>query len=176
MNVQDFITGLAEQSPEQLLARASERLPFWISLGLVVMIAWYLARLVWALYPPPADVAWTPPAAPAAGAAADPGPQADYSALVAAKLFGEASAEPAPVAEEVVDAPDTRLNLELRATVAATDSQLMLLAGDDHFHCVISSTSLAPSAGGKHSVLPPVGGARGGRNRRFRQLVNAPCG
>ncbi|MDJ0927314.1 MAG: type II secretion system protein GspC [Gammaproteobacteria bacterium] len=124
MNVQDFITGLAEQSPEQLLARASERLPFWISLLLVVMISWYLARLVWAVFPPPASLEWTPPPATGGAAVRNTGqPSTDYGALVAAHLFGEATADPEPVVEDVVDAPDTRLNLELRATVSAVDAQ-----------------------------------------------------
>jgi len=122
VNLQQLIAGWSDQSPEQLLASASLRLPFWISLLLVVVLAWYLAKLAWALYPQATEVDWQPPAAPPRQPAADNG-QRDYTDLTTAQLFGKAGAEPAPepVEQDVLDAPDTRLNLSLRAAVASSD-------------------------------------------------------
>ena len=45
------------QSPEALLGRASETLPFWVSLLLVIGIGYYCARLAWLLVPGPAPAA-----------------------------------------------------------------------------------------------------------------------
>lgn len=124
MNVQHLLARWGDQSPEQLLARASLRLPFWVSLLLVVLLGWYLAKLAWALYPEPVDVDWQPPTAPARQAVTAAAAR-DYSDLQSAQLFGQAGAEPAPepVVEDVLDAPDTRLNLSLRAAVASTDQR-----------------------------------------------------
>jgi general secretion pathway protein C len=125
MNADELLARLQDRSPEQWLALASERLPFWVSLLLLVLIGWYLARLTWLVYPPPAAVAWEPPPPPAAGATGRASGQRDFSSLVSAQLFGKAEAEPQPEAaalddQDALDAPDTRLNLTLRATVAAT--------------------------------------------------------
>ncbi len=121
MNVKEYMTRLGDQSPEQLLAQASERLPFWVSLALAGMIAWYLSRIVWAVFPAPAAVQWTPPTALRATTTVS---NRDYSDLAAAQLFGQASDDDTPpVVEETLDAPDTRLNLSLRATVAATEDR-----------------------------------------------------
>ncbi len=124
MNVQHIFSRLGDQSPEQLLAQASERLPFWISLLLVALLAWYLAKLAWALYPESTEVDWQPPAALPRQAAASATTR-DYTDLSAAQLFGQAGAEPEPepVAQDVLDAPDTRLNLSLRAAVASSDQR-----------------------------------------------------
>ncbi|MGI9329504.1 MAG: type II secretion system protein GspC [Gammaproteobacteria bacterium] len=125
MNVPDLLTRLQERSPEQWLGQASDRLPVWVSLALMIMIAWYLARLIWLIYPPPGDLAWEPP--PAAASSNNTASQRDYSELVAAQLFGKADAEPEPdpallADQDVLDAPDTTLDLSLRATVASADN------------------------------------------------------
>ncbi len=89
-----------------------------------MVLAWYLARLAWILYPQPTAVDWTPPSRSQAVTAAGTG-ATDYSDLQSAELFGKASSEPAttePV-EDVLDAPDTRLKLSLRASVASTDNK-----------------------------------------------------
>jgi len=122
VNMQDLLSRWGEPSTEQLLGRASQYLPFWISLVAVVAIAWYLARLAWLLYPMPDAVAWQPPPAPAARGGDARTRPADYSALAAAHLFGEAGAEPAAPPADAIDAPDTRLNLTLRAAVATDDA------------------------------------------------------
>lgn len=127
MNVQQLVARLQDRSPEQWMAQASEHLPFWVSLLLVVAIAWYLAKITWLLYPPPGAIVWEPPPAPSE-ARSDGGAARDFSPLLATRLFGKAEARPAteptgPSDQDALDAPDTRLNLTLRAAVAATDPE-----------------------------------------------------
>lgn len=106
------------------MAQASQRLPFWVSLLLVLAIGYYLARLVWLLVPVKDSGQWTPPPLDA-GAATNGSAAADYSALINAHLFGVAelgtgSEEPAPGAD-ASSAPETALNLSLRGAIAAED-------------------------------------------------------
>lgn len=123
MNLAELIQRWNVQSPEALVARASETVPFWLSLVLAVAIAWYAARLVWLLVPGAAPAPWTPP--PFAGVPATAGPTntTAYNAISEAHLFGEASADAEPSASEAEDAPETQLNLTLRGAVAAADER-----------------------------------------------------
>ena len=111
------------------LAAANQLLPAWISLLLVVLIAWQLAKIVWMLIPGPA--AGDPVAAPAADMAAlqSSGDIADVAAIAGAHIFGVASADPVEVQPVVVDETenlsDTRLtNLSLRGTIASQVAEL----------------------------------------------------
>lgn len=114
------------QSPEQLVAKASNHVPFWASLLFVILIGYYLAKIFWLIIPLADDEQWTPPPRPVV--ARDAGGAASgnsYQSIVDSHLFGMASAESAPiVAEDTDDAPDTRLNLKLRATVSAEDQAI----------------------------------------------------
>ncbi len=134
--MQELISRWSSQSPEQLVARASQHLPFWVSLLFVVLIAYYLARIAWMLYPASDDLTWTPPQMIGAAQQSNTGgvQSADYGSIVNAHLFGMAteSAEPAAVVE-TENAPDTRLNLKLRAAVAATS--------EDVAHAIIADGS-----------------------------------
>lgn len=113
------------QSPEQLVAKASQHLPIWVSLMLVVLIAYYLARVVWLLFPSGEPVGWSPPQRTGGGLPAPSAGGADYGKIIESHLFGTASeTSAAPVVVETENAPDTRLNLKLRAAVAATDSEV----------------------------------------------------
>ena len=113
------------QSPEALIGRASETVPFWLSLVLVIAIGYYAARLVWLLVPGQEPAAWTPPpftGIPAAtGNAA--GDQSAYAAIVNAHLFGQPSAAPDPSMADAQNAPETQLNLQLHGAVAAADER-----------------------------------------------------
>jgi general secretion pathway protein C len=113
------------QNPEQLAARASEHLPFWVSLGLVIAIGYYLARLVWLLVPLAPQAAWSPPPPSAARALTTTGgTAADYAAIASAHLFGQPPANTEPAAgADGADAPETQLNLQLRGAIAADDAQ-----------------------------------------------------
>jgi len=127
VNTQELISYWSSQSPEQLVAKASEHLPLWVSLALVILIAYYLARVVWLFFPASDSVLWAPPQTMPAGERAASGASVEnnYAAIVETHLFGNASKDAAPIIEatdEGDDAPDTRLNLSLRATVSASDT------------------------------------------------------
>ena len=122
------------------LAAASRLLPGWVSLLLVVLIAWQLAKIVWMLVPGPS--AGDPVAAPAADVTAlrASGNATDVSAIANAHIFGVASAdavEPEPVVvDETENLQDTRLtNLSLRGTIASQIAELAVAiiadAGDE---------------------------------------------
>jgi general secretion pathway protein C len=125
--MQNVMSGWRVDSAERLLAKASDRLPFWVSLIFVILIAYYLARITWMLYPASDETLWVPPQSIATGQAVARQGAADerYDAVIAAHLFGiaaESGAATAPI--ETEDAPDTRLNLKLRATVATTETEI----------------------------------------------------
>ncbi len=109
---------------ERTLAAVNQLLPRWVTLALVVAIAWQLARVVWLLMPGPSagDEIITPPAqlrTPAAEAAS----QIDVQSITTAHIFGQANAVP------VVETPrqshenlaETRLSLSLKGTMPSTD-------------------------------------------------------
>ncbi len=117
----------ASMDGAKTIAAANQLLPPWVSLLLVVVIAWKLAGIIWSLVPGSAagDPVTAPPSSQAA--AAPSSANADAQSIVAAHIFGEASPEDAPVAQavptETDNLQDTRLtNLTLKGTVAATPS------------------------------------------------------
>lgn len=107
----------------QALATASRVLPPWISLLLVLVIGWQLARIVWMLVP--GSAAGDPVEAPAAAGqlAVSSASTADIRSIADAHLFGQADVEEQPevVVDEITeDLPDTRLtNLTLKGTIAS---------------------------------------------------------
>ena len=111
------------------LAAASQLLPGWISLILVILVGWQLAQLVWSLVPAPAagDAVVTPLRVSAATADDSDG-ALDVNAISEAHIFGIASAEdaaPPPVPEEYEDLRETRLsNLALKGTIAAEPAEM----------------------------------------------------
>lgn len=106
-----------------VLPAAGKLLPPWVSLLLVVAIAWQIAKIIWILVPAPAagDSVALPASAPAAASVATV--SGDVQAIANAHMFGVATAKtaepaPPPVADENLD--DTSLtNLSLRGTVAS---------------------------------------------------------
>jgi general secretion pathway protein C len=118
----------ASRDGAKTIAAANGLLPQWVSVLLVVVIAWQLAKIIWMLVPGPS--AGDPITAPA-NAPVTMGPSnssADAQAIVMAHIFGEADPdmEPAtPVVEEADNLQDTRLtNLSLKGTIAATQSEM----------------------------------------------------
>jgi len=109
-------------------AAASQLLPPWVALVLVIAIGWQLANIVWMLIPgPAAGDAVVVPAGQVAASRSDPA-TADVQAIAAAHLFGEAGADDAaPVVPEVSDEDleDTRLsNLQLKGTIASPEAAM----------------------------------------------------
>ena len=119
---------LASMDGPKTLAAASQLLPGWISLILVILIGWQLAQLVWSLVPAPAagDAVVTP--VQVSGSAEGDAGDLDVNAISAAHIFGIANAEdvePVPVPEEHETLPETRLsNLSLKGTIAADPAEL----------------------------------------------------
>lgn len=117
---------LASMDAAKAFAAASQLLPVWVSLLLVVVIAWQLAQLVWMLVPAPSsgDLVATPAyvaVSQDAGSIA-----ADVNAISNAHIFGVASADdeaPPPVVEEIDVSRDTRLNLILKGTIASNPAE-----------------------------------------------------
>jgi general secretion pathway protein C len=108
---------------------ANQRLPAVVSLALVVLIAWYVSRLIWALLPLQTEFDWS--VRPAVGSSVSvktDAPSADYLAIANAHIFGVPGTE--PVVEQTTDAPDTSLNLKLRGAIAANDP--------DYAHAIIA--------------------------------------
>ncbi|MGD8976624.1 MAG: type II secretion system protein GspC [Gammaproteobacteria bacterium] len=144
-----------QQPPQQVWLKASGVLPPWVVLILVALIAWQLARIVWLLVPadPPPPV--TVPPAGSAGPAAmtgEGGANIDY--IVNAHLFGRFDTS-APVLDlDPVDAPDTRLNLELRGTIAAdeADQALAIIAERSREEKVYAVGDAVPGGASLHSV------------------------
>ena len=107
---------------------ASQLLPPWVALLLVIAIGWQLANIIWMLIPGPA--AGDAVVIPAGQVVADRSrpAAADAQAIAAAHLFGEAGADDVPavlpdVAEENLE--DTRLsNLELKGTIASPETTM----------------------------------------------------
>jgi general secretion pathway protein C len=125
MTTQAKWSDFASMDSAKMIAAAGQLLPPWVSLALVVVIAWKLAGIFWSLVPGPAT--GDPVVAPASSqaSAAPSSARADAQAIVAAHIFGEANPEDEPVAEvvptEMENLQDTRLtNLTLKGTVAAT--------------------------------------------------------
>jgi len=113
---------LRERSAAQWLKDANRWLPpaaVWL---LVLLIAWQGAALLWALLPGQPRFDWTQPAPVVTAALPASTGNTDFAAIAAAHLFGEADAEPPPAA--TASAPETRLNLKLRGTIAADDETI----------------------------------------------------
>ncbi len=120
----------ASRDGAKTIAAANGLLPQWVSLLLVVIIAWQLAKIIWMLVPGPS--AGDPVTAPAnvPTTISQSGSSADAQAIVAAHIFGEADPDMAPatpVLEEESNLQDTRLtNLSLKGTIAATKTEMAI--------------------------------------------------
>ena len=120
----------ASKDGAKTIAAANGLLPQWVSLLLVVIIAWQLAKIIWMLVPGPS--AGDPVTAPANAPAtiSQSSTSADAQAIVTAHIFGEADPdiEPVtPVLEEADNLQDTRLTtLSLKGTIAATQTELAI--------------------------------------------------
>ena len=119
----DFATRLLQWrqiAPEHWAKAANRYLPPAVSALLILALAWQAAKLTWALIPGvPAD-APPPIVSPAAPELTTPATQAiDITRIMDSDLFGEVSSEPV-AAVSVLEAPETTLNLLLKATVSDT--------------------------------------------------------
>jgi len=122
MDLRHKFDALRSRPASLWLHQANELLPNALTWLFLVLVAWYLARLIWAFVPLYADFDWT--ARPQYAARTLPkggSAQIDFPSIANAHLFGEAGAEPVNTA---IDAPETQLNLQLRGTIAAGDETM----------------------------------------------------
>ena len=112
-----------------MLAAANRLLPAWVSLLIVIALAWQLARIIWMLVPgPSAGDAVLAPANQLAAQAATGG-SANTQAIADTHIFGVASGgenqAAQPVVKEISNLRDTRLvNLTLKGTIASDPAQM----------------------------------------------------
>jgi len=105
-------------------AAANSLLPAWVSLVIVILIGWQLAKIFWALMPgPSAGSAVIVPPGQAATRSADSG-AADVRSIAAASIFGKADVtdEPAVVqiSDDLADLDETNISsLTLRGTISS---------------------------------------------------------
>ena len=120
----DFATRLFQWrriAPEHWARAANRYLPPAVSVLLILALAWQAARLTWALIPGVPTDAPPPVVNPGAPELSAPATRAiDIARIMDSNLFGEVSSEPvaAPAPVSVLEAPETTLNLQLRATVS----------------------------------------------------------
>jgi len=118
----------ASRDGAKTIAAANGLLPQWVSVLLVVIIAWQLAKIAWMLVPGPS--AGDPVIAPANTPVTmgQTNSSADAQAIVTAHIFGEADPDmeaATPVIEEADNLQDTRLtNLSLKGTIASTPTEM----------------------------------------------------
>ena len=103
-------------------AAVNRILPPLVSLVLVVLIGWQIAKMIWMLVPGSAVgiAVPLPDSLPVSNSSS--GTSTDVTAIAASHIFGIADAEqtgPAPVVAEVEDLDETRLQLVLNGTVAS---------------------------------------------------------
>lgn len=143
------------------LAAANQLLPPWLSLVLVVVIAWQLAGIAWKLVPGPAagDRVVAPAGQLPTGSAA--GDVADVVAIAAAHIFGEASDDAPvtrqPVIEQTDNLQDTRLtNLSLRGTITAVppEESVAIIADGRDEEKVYAIGDSVTSGASLHAVYP----------------------
>ena len=155
VNLSQKIAQWRSYSPAELAASASLRLPFWVSALLAIGIAYYLAQLFWLLIPVGDGVEWTASTVPAVTSTSR-GTTTDYDSIAEAHLFGESSADATPAPVETVNAPDTRMNLQLRGTVATDDASQAhaIIADGTGKENVFFIDDPIPGGAVLHQVLP----------------------
>lgn len=157
MNAEMKLAELKSMSPSDAMSAAGRHLPRWVALALVIAIGWQLASMIWMLVPAGEEEVVAPPpaASPAPSASNNRGSGIDVAGIVNAHLFGKASADaPAPVQSEIDDAPETRLSLTLKGTVAADDPaySLAIIADSRGDEKVYSIRDSIPGGASLHAV------------------------
>jgi general secretion pathway protein C len=127
-------------------------LPLWVSVALVVLLAWQAIQLAWTLVGAGPAVTGKPAAAAAAPATSTPA--IDVAAIVNAHLFGVAGAPDAGTDPNAVAA--TQMNLVLVGTIANTDPQLgYAIVGDSAATARVYAVGKTITGGTKlHAVYP----------------------
>ena len=144
---------------EKTLTAVNQLLPRWVTWLAAVILAWQLSILALSIadaltpqsFVPVAQVSTSPAGSTTAT------PQVDSNQIAASHLFGVAGAEPeasvaAPIETEAV--ADTRLNLTLKGTIAATESRfaMAIIEGSNREEKVYAIDDTVLSGTKLHSV------------------------
>ena len=105
------------------IALANRRLPPLISLLLVILVGWQVAKILWLMVPGPAAGERVPIPSSLPAATSSSAGSTDVQAIAATHLFGVADAENSGpvVPEEFTDIPDSNKTLTLNGTVASPE-------------------------------------------------------
>jgi general secretion pathway protein C len=125
MDVAQSLSDLRQAVPERWLQGINRYGPGIVMAVLVIIGARQLAAITWSALSDPAAIDAAPvPQATVAGATAGPSTAARYSALTGWRPFGEPP-DPgeAVTVTEVLDAPDTTLNVQLHGVHEVTDPE-----------------------------------------------------
>jgi general secretion pathway protein C len=119
----------ASMDNAKTLAAATRLLPAWLSLLLVIVIAWQLAKIIWMLVPGPSAGDPVPVPAGELTSVSRTDDAADVQAIVDAHIFGVADSVDEEVVQTVLEDTSNlretqRSNLSLKGTIAATDQEL----------------------------------------------------
>ncbi len=109
-------TLLTQPQLRTLLERYGRWLPPALNLLLLLLLAYLLAGLLWALVPTPHGTAWQAP--PTAVSAQTRGAAFNTKAVADAALFGHYQAPANPSVTALATAPETQLNLQLLGILA----------------------------------------------------------
>ncbi len=141
------------------VAAANWLLPAWVSLVIVVLIAWQLAKMIWMLVPGTSvgTVEMPPNSAAIASSARAQG--SDTASIADAHLFGEAGSdnESAEPVVELAELEETSLrNLKLRGTIASDLSQfsIAIIADSGNEEKVYVVGDPVASGASLHAVYP----------------------
>ena len=120
----DFVS----RDSSRTLAAANSLLPAWVSLAIVVLISWQLAKIIW-LFVPGTDTGESVliPTGQRQGATVDD--RASVQSIASVHIFGEADADDAPVADPLLteELPDTNIrSLVLKGTYAAEIQEMSI--------------------------------------------------
>ncbi len=152
MQLPQSLSRLASLTEGARSARWIQSLPLWVSVGLVVLLAWQLVQLAWTLLG--ASKA-PPPAAASPAIAAPAGPAIDLQAVLNAHLFGVAgAADPGATDPNAVAA--TQMNLVLVGTIAESNPERgYAIIGDSAPTAKVYAVGKTITGGTRlHSVYP----------------------
>ncbi len=144
---------------ERTLSAANQLLPRWVTLILVVAIAWQLARIIWMVMPGSSagdPIVATPTQVSAAATTAS---RANVQAIASAHIFGEANPDDAVVAQPAnidEDLAETRQNLSLKGTIATVqpDGGLAIIADSKNEEKVYAIRDTVIPGTTLHAVYP----------------------
>ncbi len=144
---------------ERTLSAANQLLPRWVTLALVVAIAWQLARIIWMVMPGSSagdPIVATPGQVTAVAGTAS---RANVQAIASAHIFGEANPGDTVIAAPATfdeDLAETRQNLSLKGTIATVqpDGGLAIIADSRNEEKVYAIRDTVMPGTTLHAVYP----------------------